>query len=114
MSMLECYSDKLRDGHGEFLIDTGANVSVVACNSLKRDVKIVDSSMPVRACAGHTVPIVGHLLLDLKVNGFPWPTYAFWVADCTFGRYDGIIGTDILNDLSAVIDCGLKTLIVYR
>ncbi len=97
-------SKDLKNREGKFLIDTGANISIISKNSLA-NLKFVKASIPVIACAGNSVPVEGHILLQLEVQDSKWPQYHFWVTPHTFDKFDGIIGTDILSDMNAIIDC---------
>jgi hypothetical protein len=102
------------NGIGHLLVDTGANVSAISCDALENDGDIRKSVIPMKACAGHWLPVViGYVKLDIFVDGIQWPSYTFWAVDCSFRKYDGILGTDIQKDLDTVIDCGSKTLTIH-
>jgi transposase InsO family protein len=98
---------------GKFLIDTGANVSLVLRDALVDDIKVDKRSLHVRSSTDKQVPLKGGLHLTLSTATLDFPPYYFWVVDrdpSFLGGFVGIIGTDILSDLDAVVDCSARLL----
>ncbi len=95
-----------------FLIDTGASVSIISSNALK-SATITKSRIPIRALSGNYLPIIGFTKLKLVLNNHILPGYNFWVTSNTFKNFDGIIGTDILTDLKATIDCPKQEIQIF-
>ncbi len=98
--------------NARFLIDTGASVSIVSSSVLK-SANITKSRIPIRALAGNYLPISGFTTLRLALGNHILPEYHFWVTSNKFNNFDGIIGTDILSDLKATIDCPNQEINIY-
>jgi hypothetical protein len=98
-------SKRIKDGPQGFLIDTGANISIISKSALN-DEEISKMQLPVKGCAGQSVSIEGHTCIPLQFSeGVQVPGYHFWVTPWKFDKFVGRIGTDILSDLNAVFDC---------
>ena len=109
--MLECKSDQLKEGHGKFLIDTGANVSIISSEVLVPNVKIMNRNrvVRVRSSTDHLFPIEGSVVVSLQdKQGQALPRFNFLVTNQScqaLGGCDGVIGMDILCALRATVDC---------
>jgi hypothetical protein len=91
---------------GNFLLDTGANVSLISKNALKKGVTVCKSEIPVKSSSGDMVKILGSISLDLFTDQHNLDSHHFWITDQVFPRYCGIVGTDFLGNLHATIQCG--------
>lgn len=62
---------------------------------------------------GNKVPIKGHVLIDLIIGTIELTPFHNWVRTCDLPNFTGIIGTDVLNNLSAMISCSDQLLIMH-
>ena len=104
---LPCAQIKMESG--SFLLDTGANVSLISRGALKDDVQIKKTTLPIRSSSGNYLPIEGHVALTLTI-GEKDMLYHFWITSQKFTQYHGIIGTDILASLNAEVNCKTQKL----
>lgn len=100
---------QLTNGTGVFLVDTGANISIISKDALA-PMKIEKHDTRVKSCSGHALPIKGRVILNCKTKDSAWPAYHFMVTDQAFSAFHGIIGTDILSDLNATLNCASQEL----
>ncbi len=91
-------------------MDTGANVSLISKSALKPALNTTKSTIPVKSSSGDLVKILGSLPLHLATESCRLEPHHFWITDQTFPRYAGIIGTDLLSNLHATIQCREKVL----
>ncbi len=91
-------------------MDTGANVSLISKSALKPSLNTTKLTIPVKSSSGDLVKILGSLPLHLATESCRLEPHHFWITDQTFPRYAGIIGTDLLSNLHATIQCREKVL----
>ncbi|CAF4921592.1 unnamed protein product [Pieris macdunnoughi] len=89
-----------------FLVDTGSCVSLIKKTSITSMPNLVDDIIQLKGINSNneTVPTLGHFQLQLFVGIDTDLAYRFHVVEKIDLGYDGIIGTDFLNDLDGIID----------
>jgi hypothetical protein len=107
---LELNCPQLKGKKGTFLVDTGANVSLISKNMLERVINMCKTTIPVKSSSGDLVSILGSIPLSLTAGSFQLDPHHFWITDQVFPRYCGIIGTDLLSKFNASIHCREKIL----
>ncbi len=85
-------------------------MSVIGQEYLKNNQLVVKNKIPVKGCGGNPIPIRGHTLVKLKLDEMELPEHHFWVTPLKFQKFVGIIGTDILASIGAVINCSENAL----
>ncbi|KAH9644970.1 hypothetical protein HF086_003300 [Spodoptera exigua] len=93
-----------------FLVDTGSAVSLIKSNAIKSMPVLQNEIIHLKGIdnTNETIPTSGHFQLQLFPNSEI--TYRFHVVEQIVLNYDGIIGTDLLNDLEGIIDYNSDTL----
>lgn len=103
--MLCLKGDILQSNSAQFLIDTGANISLISQSVLTRlDGIDQESTLSITSSAGVKVPIIGSVSLTLTLENKEWPPFSFWVTPVQFTCFQGILGTDVLSQINAIID----------
>jgi hypothetical protein len=87
-----------------FLIDTGANVSIISASVLNSKARILEGKVNITSCSGDQVDIQGKVALQVTIGPIEFPCLNFWITPQEYTSFDGIIRTDILASLDASID----------
>ncbi len=85
-------------------------MSIITKSRLNSNHKVIKEKIPLKSCGGNPLPVKGHTSISLSVDGQQFPKHHFWVTPIQFDKFAGIIGTDILSNIGAVINCSEKAL----
>ena len=103
---------KIQDQEEEWLIDTGAAISVVDENLIPQGISSVQKvrqAPPITSASGHRLPVRGIYKVPLWIGNRCFPQEVAILAKLEAGA---ILGVDFLQKHQAVIDLGKKALMV--
>lgn len=98
---------RFTDGHITFLLDTGADISIVKINKLRQDIAINSNyRTKISGIGTSSIETIGQIRSCLVINNHLL-THNFQIVDENFPiPCDGILGLDFLREYNCVLDYG--------
>jgi hypothetical protein len=102
--------------HLDVLLDSGSARSVISFHHYQQlnlggpDLEVLPTEVTCMAASGHSLEIVGKVMVSLKINQFSW-NWVFLVSKCLKGQ--PILGADFISRTNLVLDLG-RSLAYFR